>query len=142
VKRAAIRWVPILLIAFVFRLASCGGDTTVRNPSLLDGHTVQWEAPVAYIDYTPLDPGEELDGYELFVNDSGDFMDEELPAAFIMAVDPSGFPTESFDLGLLEYPFTEGRTYFFCMRSVTKAGVPSDFSRVFSYTIPMLIAGI
>ncbi len=96
---------------------------------------MSWEAPTTYADNSELDPSEELDVYEIYVNETGEFSEDDYPAAYVSATDSHGNPTESFDLGNLDYSFTSGVVYYICMRSVTKSGIRSGLSTVFMFTI-------
>ena len=138
------RWAFILLaLAFCLRFQSCADDSeTFMDASfrsstayLSDGLMMSWAAPMHYTDSTALDPLEELDVYEIYVNRTGVFFPEDEPSAFVSAIDSGGFSTEEFDLSLLEYPFEVGQTYHVSMRSVSKWGSRSDFSGVFTFTI-------
>ena len=138
------RWIPILLaLAFCLRFTSCAGDGEIladgslasSTASLADGLILSWNAPVSYSDSTLLDPLEELDVYEIYVNQTGIFFPDDEPVAYVSAIDSYGNATESFDLGNLIYPFTVGQTCHVSMRSASKLGSRSDFSPVFTFTI-------
>lgn len=138
------RWVFILLaMAFCLQFKSCADDGEVftdanfisASASLADGLMLSWAAPQHYTDSTALDPLEELDVYEIYINRTGIFFPDDEPSAYVSAVDSRGVATEEFDLGLLGYPFEVGRTYHVSMRSVSKSGARSDYSRVFTFTI-------
>ena len=138
------RWIPILLaLAFCLRFTSCAGDGEIfadgsfasSTASLADGLILSWNAPVSYSDATLLDPFEELDVYEIYVNQTGIFFPDDEPVAYVSAIDSYGNITESFDLGNLIYTFTDGQTYHVSMRSASKLGSRSDFSPVFTFTI-------
>lgn len=129
----------VLILFFTLRSASCGGGNDVQNLSVADGLRLTWDAPLSYADSSPLDPWEELDVYELYINDTGIFHRNDSPVAYISATDMDGFPVTTFDLGCLDYPFALGRTYFISMRSVTKMGSRSEYSPVFPFTIPIFI---
>jgi len=75
-----------------------------------------------------LDLKKDLDGYELFVNNSGTFKSTDKPVVWIFAIDAKGSPVESFSLEELDYVFSANQTYYFSMRSVTKDDVVSVFS--------------
>ena len=142
VKPVANRWIPLLLfVAFVYCFTGCnssgssGESAQAHAPSLLDGHFVCWRAPATYTNQTPINLNTDIDRYELFINECGVFGSNDQPAAHIKAINKDGSPAESLNLGLLTYPFVEGHTYYFSMRTVTKAGIASGFSRTFFYTI-------
>ncbi len=138
------RWAFILLaLAFCLRFQSCADDSEIfsdagfvnASASFADGLLLSWAAPRQYTDSTALDPLEELDVYEIHINRTGVFFPDDEPSAYVSAIDSRGIATEEFDLSLLGYPFEVGQTYHVSMRSVSKSGSRSDYSRVFTFTI-------
>ena len=71
-------------------LSGCGGGASSSgdgNP--LPAKTLSWAAPESYTDNTSLNPVTDLDGFEIYVNESGSFSDEDTPKAIVSAVDPA-----------------------------------------------------
>jgi hypothetical protein len=96
---------------------------------------ISWNAPESYTDSSQLNPSEDLEAYEIFVNASGAFAAADEPSAYISATDAAGNATETFALENLDFAFSPGQTYYFCMRSVSKSGVASEFSAVVALTL-------
>ena len=80
-------------------LSGCGGGGVSSsgdgNPSPADdGGTplpakiLSWAPPESYTDSTSLNPVTDLDGFEIYVNETGSFSNGDLPNAVVSAVDP------------------------------------------------------
>lgn len=150
-KSTTKRLFPILLaVVFAASIIACGGGGEVATDgsdlaapstpisgtsSPVSGLTMRWAAPESYSDQTQLDPEKDLDSYEIYVNQTGTFSETEEPAAVVFATEANGNPLESFSLENLVFSFSTNQTYYFCMRSITKAGVASEFSSVVRLTI-------
>ncbi len=143
-KGSSKRAIHILLaVLFAASLANCGGggssssdgSVTGNASAVAEGVVMTWSAPEAYADSTPLDPETDLEEYEIYINETGEFDSDDEPVAYVSATDANGNATTTFDLGNLDYFFVDGGIYYVSMRSVTKSGVKSDFSTAFRFRI-------
>ena len=76
-----------------------------------------------------LNPVTDLNGYEIYVNESGSFADADAPNAVVSAVDPATHTlTSSFNLANLAPYLSKGVVYKVSMRAVAITGLKSDFS--------------
>lgn len=78
-------------VAAALLLVGCGGgggDTPQGQGSLPSGpvSVLAWDPPTAYNDNTTLDPGKDLDYYEIYVSPAPNFTDNDLPAIQVAAV--------------------------------------------------------
>jgi hypothetical protein len=95
----------------------------------LPSKTISWVAPNAYIDDTPLNPLTELNGFEIYVNESGTFNDAASPNAFVNALDPATHTVvTSFNLANLNPSLPRGVVFWVSIRAVSISGGKSDFS--------------
>ena len=125
-------------------LAGCGGggaSSTGDGTSLptdgggtpLPAKTLSWAPPDAYTDSTSLDPRTDLDGYEIYVNQSGAFADTDPPSAIVSAVDTTTH-TLSTSFNLANLNLSRGIVYHVSMRAVALTGLKSDFSPSASFS--------
>ena len=86
-------------------LPTGGGGTTPPTGgggTALPAKILSWAAPESYTDNTSLNPITDLDGYEIYVNQSGSFADADTPSAVVSAVDTTTHTlTTSFNLANL-----------------------------------------
>lgn len=83
---------------FTILVSGCGGGSTSSEPAqsqTVPPSTPQtllaWNPPSNYADNVALDPYRDLDHYEVYVRESGNFTDTDLPVAVVAAVkDVSG----------------------------------------------------
>jgi hypothetical protein len=127
-------------------LSGCGGGGASSsgdgNPIPTDGggtplpaKTLSWAAPNSYTDQTSLNPLTDLDGFEIYVNESGSFSDGDIPDAVVSAVDPQTRTlTTSFNLANLSPYLSSGIAYRVSMRAVAVTGLKSDFSPPASFS--------
>lgn len=109
-------------------VASSGGGTA------LSARTLTWAAPESYTDQTSLNPFTDLDGFEIYVNESGSFADADPPNAVVSAVDPGTHTlTTSFNLANLSPYLTVGPRYYVSLRAVAITGLKSEFSPPLSF---------
>jgi hypothetical protein len=95
----------------------------------LPAKILSWAAPESYTDNTSLNPITDLDGYEIFVNESGSFADTDTPKAIVSAVDSASHTlVSSFNLANLAPYLSRGVVYRVSMRAVAVTGLKSDFS--------------
>jgi hypothetical protein len=118
-------------------LSGCGGGgaSSSGDGTPLPAKTLSWAAPDSYTDSTSLNPLTDLDGFEIFVNESGSFSNGDIPKAVVSAVDPSTHTlTTSFNLANLGPYLSRGIAYRVSMRAVAITGLKSDFSPPASFS--------
>jgi hypothetical protein len=118
-------------------LSGCGGGgaSSSGDGNTIPAKTLSWAAPVFYTDQTSLNPVTDLDGFEIYVNESGSFSDGDIPNAVVSAVDPQTRTlTTSFNLANLAPYLSSGITYRVSMRAVAVTGLKSDFSPPASFS--------
>ena len=118
-------------------LSGCGGGGTSSSGdgTPLPAKTLSWAAPESYTDSTSLNPITDLDGFEIYVNESGSFSNGDIPKAVVSAVDPSTHTlTTSFNLANLGPYLSKGIAYRVSMRAVAITGLKSDFSPPASFS--------
>lgn len=109
-------------------LAACsGGDSA--DPSPLAGKILNWTAPLRYIDGTPLDPGSELQCFEIYVKESPAFGEEDTAFVWVGPMD------RTFDLSQLDVELPNGARYYVSVRAVTMFGAKSPFSEIVSFSL-------
>jgi hypothetical protein len=82
-----------------------------------------------------LNPVTDLDGFEIYVNESGSFADADTPSAVVSAVDPTTHSlTTSFNLANLAPSLSRGIAYQVSMRAVAVTGLKSGFSPPASFS--------
>lgn len=112
-----------------------GGIASSGDGTALPAKTLTWAAPESYTDQTSLNPLTDLDGFEIYVNESGSFADADTPKAIVSAVDPvTRALTTSFNLANLAPYLSKGIVYRVSMRAVAVTGLKSDFSPPASFT--------
>jgi hypothetical protein len=120
-------WVALVLLLFLLGIfwISCsggGGGGTSSGPAN-SSRLVRWEAPTQFADGGALDPSKDLSSYEIYINETGNFLPNDEPRAVSLAVDASsGNPITSFDLKKVSPPLELGKTYFVAMRAVETNG--------------------
>ena len=122
-----------LLFLSGFLLTGCGGGSSGEQ---LPTKMLRWNPPTSYADSTPLNPTYELDSYEIYVKESGNFSDTDSAMASLSATNNStGQITTSFNLANLSPFISKEITYFVSVRAVAKNGLKSNFSpsATFSY---------
>jgi hypothetical protein len=126
-------WVFVVLLLSVPSISwfSCGGgggggiSAGPANPSKL----LSWDAPTQFADGGALDPATDLSSYEIYINETGNFLLSDTPKAISPAVDPSsGRAVTTYDLGQVFPRLQVGKTYFLAIRTVEKNGGKSGFS--------------
>lgn len=118
-------------------LSGCGGGgaSSSGDGNPLPAKTLSWAAPESYTDNTSLNPLTDLDGFEIYVNESGSFSDGDTPDAVVSAVDPVTHTlTTSFNLANLSPYLSKGIAYRVSMRAVAITGLKSDFSPQASFS--------
>jgi hypothetical protein len=118
-------------------LSGCGGGgaSSSGDGTPLPAKTLSWAPPESYTDSTSLNPMTDLDGFEIYVNESGSFSDGDIPDAVVSALDPQTHTlTTSFNLANLAPYLSGGVTYRVSMRAVAVTGLKSDFSPPASFS--------
>ena len=136
--RPGTRWTLSLATMVVLAILSgCGGGGTSSSGdgTPLPAKTLSWAAPESYTDSTSLNPITDLDGFEIYVNESGSFSNGDIPNAVVSAVDPQTHTlTTSFNLANLGPYLSRGIVYRVSMRAVAITGLKSDFSPPASFS--------
>ena len=138
--RTRTRWtISLATMLLLGILAGCGGGgggtSSTGDGTPLPARTLSWAAPESYTDNTTLNPVTDLDGFEIYVNESGSFSDGDTPQAVISAVDPSTHTiTTSFNLANLAPYLSKGIAYHVSMRAVAVTGLKSDYSPSASFS--------
>ncbi len=132
-----VRWIlslaTMLLLGIFSGCGGGGGSSSVDGT--LPAKILSWAAPESYTDNTTLNPMTDLDGFEIYVNQSGSFSDGDTPSAVVSAVDPSTHSlTSSFNLANLAPYLSKGIAYRVSMRAVAVTGLKSDFSPPASFS--------
>ena len=129
------RVLPFIVITFYLVGCGGGGDETSSVPTP-SSKVLRWDPPQSFADLTPLDPAKDLDHYEIYVNETGNFASTDPSDATVSAVDPAGGGlVRSFDIANLTPFLTTNVKYFISMKSVSVTGVKSDFSPTVSFTL-------
>jgi hypothetical protein len=118
-------------------LSGCGGGgaSSSGDGTPLPAKTLSWAPPESYTDSTSLNPLTDLDGFEIYVNESGSFSNGDIPKAIVSAVDPQTHTlTTSFNLANLGSYLSKGIVYRVSMRAVAITGLKSDFSPPASFS--------
>jgi hypothetical protein len=135
---ARTRWtLSLATLILLGVLSGCGGggSSSSGDGTTFPAKTLSWSAPQSYIDNTSLDPMTDLDGYEIYVNESGVFADSDMPNAIVGAVDTQSHTlVTSFNLANLGPYLSRGVVYHVSMRAVAVTGLKSDFSPSASFS--------
>ena len=118
-------------------LYGCGGGGTSSSGdgTPLPAKILSWAPPDSYTDSSALNPVTDLDGFEIYVNETGSFSNGDLPNAVVSAVDPQTHTlTTSFNLANLSPYLSKGIVYRVSMRAVAVTGLKSDFSPPASFS--------
>jgi len=132
----------IVTVALVAGLsfAGCGGGGGGGGASAGVGdstpaRTLNWAPPTQYSDSTPLNPAADLDVFEVYVNQDGNFSGSDSAMAAVGASDTNtGQVTTTFNLASLSPFLSNGVTYYVSVRAVAKNGLKSDFSQPASFS--------
>ena len=136
--RPETRWTLSLAMMVVLAILSgCGGggSSSSGEGTPLPVKTLSWAPPESYTDSTSLNPVTDLDGFEIYVNETGSFSNGDLPNAVVSAVDPQTHTlTTSFNLANLSPYLSKGIVYRVSMRAVAITGLKSNFSPPASFS--------
>ena len=125
---------PFFIIIIIAFLSGCGGGGSAEvgtsgGPGPFPAKILTWSPPSQYTDGTPLNPVTDLDRFEFYINEDGQFSDTDIENAAVSAtVSGTGQPTTSFDLANLGPFLSQGITYHVSVRAVTLTGLKSSFS--------------
>lgn len=119
-----------ILVLAGFLVSGCGGGGSADSPgTALPAKTLRWQPPASYADSTPLNPSTDLDSFEIYVNDNGQFSATDKPDAALAAYNAgTAQVTTSFNLANLGPYLSKGIQYHVAVRAVAKNGLKSDFS--------------
>jgi len=131
----------LFILAVCALLSGCGGEGASSEASVPvpagTANVLAWDPPQTYEDSTVLDPYTELDYYEFYVREDGNFTDNDLPVAQVGAtadiLSPDGTVylknlTTEFDLQNL-LPFVPPTSScYLSIRAVGADGLRSQFS--------------
>ena len=124
----------MILLGF-FSGCGGGGASSSGDGNPLPAKTLSWAAPESYTDNSSLNPVTDLNGFEIYVNESGSFTEADTPSAVVSAVDPATHTlTTSFNLANLAPYLSKGVVYRVSMRAVAVTGLKSDFSPPASFS--------
>lgn len=118
--------VLVLASILLFSWIACsGGGSGVAVSS----NRLAWDAPMQFADGGTLVPSEDLIYFEIYINETGTFLDSDIPGAVIPAVDAStGSAVTTFDLATITPPLEKGKTYYLSMKTIEINGGRSDFT--------------
>ena len=102
-------------------ISGCSGGGSSSAPSV-PGKSVYWTTPRYFTDNTPLDPSRDLEGFEIHIKQDPSFGPGDTPVGTASPLQ------NSFHLGGITPPLTPGATYYVSLRTVTVAGMKSEFS--------------
>ena len=126
-----------LLVLCVISMTGCGGGGAASSTDGTGGtstvatKTLSWSPPSAYQDNSPLNPAQDLAGYNIYIkNQAAPFSDQDAESAFSAPADTS--------LNLIPVCNLLGLppgTYHVSVRAIAKNGMMSDFSPTASFTL-------
>ena len=141
--RTVRSFLGLLAVAAMFAACGGGGEESSQSPAPATSYSyiLSWDAPDTTIDNTAIDPYEELDHYELYVNETGNFTEADTPVALVSAVEDalstdgqvSRHLVTEFDLALLQGLPSTNRLYV-SLRAIGADGQKSDFMDPVAWT--------
>lgn len=131
----------VAAILFAVLLAGCGGGGGAGASASPEGpapdgtpavsRILSWSPPTSYLDNTPLDPSQDIAGYNIYVKpSSSEFGGSDEEIAFTSAADTS--------IDLVPVCHLNGLppgSYHVSVRAVAKNGLMSDFSPAAPFTL-------
>lgn len=132
-RHHGVRELLVMLAVAGALAAGCGGGG--ESPSATAGpvSALGWDPPKSYSDNAALDPYKDLDYYEIYVREDGNFVDNDVPMAQIKAVvaDPATGATgrleKEFILENLRPFIGPGKLYYVSLKAVGMDGQRSAF---------------
>lgn len=132
------RLLTVLLAAVCLTLTACGGgggQTSDAGGPALPAKILSWSPPSSYSDNTTLNPGADLDSFEIYVKQTGSFTENDYPLALVSAINPvSRQLNTTFNLANLGPFLSPGVQYQVSVRAVALTGAKSDFSSPASFS--------
>lgn len=117
-------------LSFIGCGGGAGGGSSAGVGESIPARTLNWTPPTQYSDSTLLDPATDLDVFEVYVNQDGNFSGSDGAMASVSAFDlGTGQVATTFNLANLSPFLSNGVTYFVSVRAVAKNGLKSDFSQ-------------
>ena len=125
------RHAPILAVLAVLGgiLSTCSGGGSSSAPVVM-GMSVYWAPPQYFEDNTPLVPSRDLKGYEIYIKQNPSFGPSDNAVATASPLH------NTYNLSNVSPPLSKGVTYYVSLRTVTVAGMKSDFSNTAPFSIP------
>ncbi len=134
-RQHGIRGLLGILVVTGAIAAGCGGGGESPAPAPAGQlSALGWDPPTTYSDNAALDPYQDLDYYEIYLREDGNFADNDAPIAQIKAVvadaamGGAGNKLETeFILENLRPFMGEGKLYYVSLRAVGMDGQKSEF---------------
>ncbi len=132
--RHQLRGIPVILIIVCALVAGCGGGDSPAPTAAVGASALGWDPPGTYADNAALDPYQDLEYYEVYVNEDPNFSDNDAPVALIKAVTDD--PTSGGNGKKLETEFildnikpfvVPGKFYYVSLKAVGVDGQKSAF---------------
>ncbi len=132
--RHQVRGLPVILIILGALVAGCGGGDSPAPAAAGGLSALGWDPPGTYADNAALDPYQDLEYYEVYVNEDPTFSDNDAPVALIKAVTDD--PTSGGNAKKLETEFIldnikpfviPGKFYYVSLKAVGVDGQKSAF---------------
>jgi hypothetical protein len=134
------RWLYALLLccivpAFLFGCGGGGSGESSSGGGATPAKTLSWNPPQSFQDGSPLNPGADLDRFEIYIKENSNFADVDNEMAAVSATDKStGLVCTSFNLANLAPFLSKGVVYHVSIRAVAHNGLKSDFSASASFS--------
>lgn len=113
--------IPIL----VFLLLSCDVSGVPQDNAV--PHVYSWDAPTTFFDNSQLIPERDIQEWEIYASQDGNFEDNSVPVAILAALDNQGKCVTSFDLLKLS-PYGVSPGWIIASKTVSIDNVGSTFS--------------
>ena len=123
------QWILGTSLVLGVLLSACSGGGSSSAPSV-PGKSVYWAAPQYFTDNTPLVPSRDLQGFEIYIKQDPSFRPSDGPIATASPLDTT------YNLANVSPLLLKGVTYYVSLRTVTVAGLKSDFSPAASFFLP------
>jgi len=142
--RTAKSLIGTLIVAACF--AACGGGSEDLSNTTPAGssYILSWDIPETTVNDETINPYDDLDHYEIYVNTTGIFSDNDAPVAVISAVEDKTADNgeffkklvTEFDLALLNLTeLSSAQTLYVSLRVVGVDGQKSDFMDPILWTL-------
>ncbi len=133
-RRHQLRGLPVILFTICALAAGCGGGESPAPMATGGLSALGWDPPGTYADNAALDPYQDLEYYEVYLNEGPNFSDNDAPVALIKAVTDD--PTSGGNGKKLETEFildnikpfvVPGKFYYVSLKAVGVDGQKSAF---------------